>query len=66
MSIDQYIGRARQSVAFLEDKLLEGKALLKEMETIKACREHGEKSGIQCPYPDFCGLTQPCRKGCPS
>jgi hypothetical protein len=35
------------------------------MEKIKACREHAETSGISCPYPDFCGFSQPCRDGCP-
>ena len=71
-TIDQSIGFARHMVDYLEEKILElqgflvqAKDNLAKLEKIKACQEHAKKSGVECPGPDFCGLSQPCSEGCP-
>lgn len=65
MTIEQQIDGLRADVARCEEELLEDKRRLEELEMTKACRDHSEKSGIKCPYPDFCGFDQPCLEGCP-
>jgi len=64
-TLEQDISFARQTIVFLEDKILEVKDYLEFLEKAKACLDHARNSGVDCPYPDFCGFNQPCLEGCP-